>query len=99
MTNTISDKTKVPLFVVIGSAAVLIPTIVSVTMWITTLRTDATLSLNQNTDQDKQIEQINQKLNVVYEMNTDLKTIMTVMKIKKSVMFNREENHVTEKTN
>lgn len=85
MSNIINDATKIPLFTVLGTVGVLLPTVIVTTMWFTNLRNDADTSTMSNIKQDVQIKEINDKLDVVYQIQTDVKSIKTVLKIKEQV--------------
>lgn len=94
MTNTISDKTKIPLFIAIGASSVLIPAIVSVTMWFAELRHDTTQNTNKNNEQDQIIKEINDKLTVVYGFDTRLKSIEAVLKIKQEASLDKTKDNL-----
>lgn len=82
---TINENTKIPLFVVIGSIVILIPSLITVCFWLAELKSDAKTANADNTKQESQIKELNDKLEVVYEIRTDLKAIKTVLKIKEDV--------------
>lgn len=90
--SNITEQTKIPLFVVIGASAVILPTLVVVTMWVANLRYDTTKALETNTEQDQIITQINDKLSVVYGFDARLKSIESVLKIKQEVSIDKNKH-------
>lgn len=90
--NTISDQTKIHLFVVIGALAVTIPTIISITMWFAELRHDATQAGKTNVEQDQIMKEINDKLSVVYGFDSRLQSIESILKIKKNVSIDIKQD-------
>ena len=92
--TTISDKTKVHLFAVIGVSAVLIPAIISMTMWFANLRYDTNQTSNKNTEQDQIIKEINEKLSVVYGFDSRLKSIESILKIKQEASLDKTKENL-----
>lgn len=84
---TINDKTKVPLF----AALLAVPSLVVICFWFAQLRADTNTAISDNQKQDKQIEELNEKLEIVYEMRTDIKSIKTVLKIKEEASLERPQ--------
>lgn len=91
MTNTISDKTKIQLFVVIGALAVIIPATIKVTFWFAELRNDTNQVQNKNTEQDGVIKEVNEKLSLLHTIDGRLQTIESVLKIKKEASLERPQ--------
>jgi len=75
--NVISEKTNVPISVIIASIALTVP----LTLWFGSIRSTANAAEAKNVEQQTAIETVQKDLS---DIKADIREIKTVLKIKKS---------------